>query len=1007
MIRVGAKNGATAAGGGPAEALAPSALVDRLFAARDTLGPWLVERFEKRDPLSEALRDNLASRVVPEPDEALGVLLIQLLRAGGDLDAWAAKTPGSGELLAQLGGTPSGSPAARTAFVEKLASVIDESAPYFERSGLIDRIGGMRFSAEPVVIDPSAALRAVGQVSRSSAVHGTPALPQLAQSLSYGGGEVVALLSSAFAKGRASLLARAVFAGAERTLPGRTEIAARLLRVLSEFRDPKTGAVNLSGLERAFGAEGAALAAALDRVSSRPVPERPNYPFLAEVVGALRRLMPARAVRPLVDALVRNDQLIPAKIEVLDRAAASVRKDRFSGEGLVAVQHLFPTLVPLVEKLIEKGMKPEDIHILGTPYTRNPLVAEYLSLLGVHVQVAEDTGLSTRGFEEHRQREIAKFLTGVASRKPLPPKGVQVLDDGGLLHLSLAGHGALDAATRSIFEKARKKGVEQTTRGLTELSKHPLSYDIVTVGDAEAKRREGKIIGWSLASSLVHEMRQTDLLDEVKHISLVGAGTVGLETGRELRDLGFGLSFVDLDEGKRKSAEARGFEAHASLGDVRDTTDLVFGATGKRSLNGAALLGFDGVIASGSSAAIEADASQIAAFGGDGPRRLNLLRPINFQGDGYEDLSPAQIGLTRTLLFGALAQETPEVPGAPKRVTLDVPFQDRVLGDWVALGGEKVAPIELRPKPLLARPDSLDSSGTATHDEWMTFLKNHPLPVNPPPNQSRYAAGRYTFQDADGTVRLVDTRVGRSAPTGLPGVPSMNLPAMLAAKESDAPSLPGLALGGRGEEGWAAPLKLEGDAWTTGKPSTVGQLGAVFFGDGETPGSFQVGAAFKRDGELTLLRPGRWDDGFEKHTIPGGTKNSLVRWVHRKQVLWIEKQPPRLVEVNLDGGPAIGLKHRLPKGMVSIEAVAHSGYIRADLLIGRDASGRLVLSKLHPPGIGDPPVLVLPEGAEFRGFRPDPADALRWIVDYNLAGEPDELDAHHQATLDAVGGFGG
>jgi hypothetical protein len=111
--------------------------------------------------------------------------------------------------------------------------------------------------------------------------------------------------------------------------------------------------------------------------------------------------------------------------------------------------------VPLVEACIAKGMAAKDIHILGTPYATNPLVAAYLRLLGVQVTEARDHGHTTRGFEEARVKEIGTFLHSVVHSASRPENGWKILDDGGLLFGTVD---ALPEAGRTQLDLPAKPG---------------------------------------------------------------------------------------------------------------------------------------------------------------------------------------------------------------------------------------------------------------------------------------------------------------------------------------------------------------------------------------------------------------------------------------------------------------------------------------------------------------------------------------------------------------------
>lgn len=994
-------------------------ILTRLAAATE-LGERVAKLMyeQKNTHLVRALRSRFAAPVGPHAPEALAALAVLLARSV-HLDATRGVPL---EVLSQLGPegaalaplirqrltaptSPPGSPE-----VKRLMELVENGVPYFERASTLKALTPAvpaSVSATGFVL-PESAVHRVSELTASAAAAG-PGLSAVLSALSYGGSHALELIADELGKQPAGPLAERLRAAtppgvALSSAPAR---AAALTRLLWQYRDPaQSGSVRWDLFLADTGPAGAELSARLQSASELPPPARANYRFLAATLEELRLSLPPETAQRLAFELVRKNGLIPTEVPALDAVKKGVPDGALAGKGLCAVQHLFPTLVPLVEACIEKGMDPKSMHILGTPYSSNPLVAAYLRILGVSVMEGQDAGGNTRDFEERRVQEIGVFLEHVAQSPNPPEKGWKLLDDGGLLQLAIAGHKrvhGLDPVKLSqLFPSETTDAIEQTTRGLTELDKYPLAYRTVTVANAPGKIEEGGVIGWSLADALLHELRQMGRLDNVKNVTLVSAGTVGLTTARELRDLNFVVTVVDRDPAKLARAKAEGFATATDAGTTLESCDLIYACTGKTALDGHQIAGWEGLIASGSSAAIEFNRDQINALRAEPITELNRGRPMNFNGDGYENLSPAEIGLTRALLFVALTQDTGG--GAPERIAVDARRDALAVRAWRRSGGHTPAALS-RETPRIAAPSRPDSvAGAARHDEWMAYLSSLPRAVCPPPHQVGFAPGLYFFQDEDGKVRGVRTSASDDAPvvsfeTSLTQVPSK----LLQLSERESPEW--LIELGHGEQHFVAPVTLDEGAVRVGVARPVEGGLRVFR---EADSSFHPSwgrrearsVLYAADGQLLYSFPG----SSQLHARPRSFQgDALFLRLADHTLAEIQKSPPAVSVRGLLGGGVVEQhfsSYTVPSAFARIDAVAPLDDHGNFALVGRSPDGRLVLAPLNVGPVGQK-VTFLPKDAVFRGMhRPSPeTEPFRFVVDYTLPGDPVELEhLRHQAV---------
>jgi hypothetical protein len=774
-------------------------------------------------------------------------------------------------------------------------------------------------------------------------------------------------------------------------------VAAALVQLLARYPSSTTNQVDWPRFCRDFGAVGTAIARSLNDAAALGTPARPNYTFASRVIEELRLSMPAHTARPLIDVLVRDSGLVPKQLAVLDVVKDRVPHDAVAGRGLVAVQHLFPTIVPMIEAMIEKGMDPSQMFILGTPYASNPLVASYLRTLGVNVMVGSDTGGNTRGFEEHRIGEVHRFLNEVVRTAVAPANGWKLLDDGGMLQTIIAGQkpvpdsGASSTTLQQLFDPTFTDAVEQTTRGLTELKKQPIAYRTVAVASSAPKQREGDVVGWALAEALLLESTQASRLSDQARVGVVSAGTIGINTAKHLRAAGFDVELVDTKAEARARATTAGFVAHDSVDRISDHVDVILSCTGHTSLRGDMLKDFDGALMSGSSAAIEFDAVQIDSHRSEGITILNRGRPANFHGDGYENLTAENIALTRALLFAAVVQDVSA--SAPGLVELDPALGTLAENTWDARGGPQTPVLDrtaASPRGAAQRPDLV--VGAARHDEWMAYLARLPRGVCPPPNQVGERPGLYIFADDDGQVRAVDTSRGdvvgaASLTVTLPSVPRSLV--ALTEPEANAWYVDGVdASTGRK---WFSMIERATSAFTATPAQPFDRRVAVRDVGAATSIVVEVGSTLQRSFPGTAQ--------LETLTRKG-TGPALYVSAAEQVVVEVQRTPARLFVHDVHD-TTVG-RHfaqiRLPRSVVEVEAVQLLPASETPLVVGRAADGALVLTPLVPGG--DARAVRLPHDAVFRGVhRPDPERPFHVVIDYTLPGDAVELESLRHAPL--------
>lgn len=953
----------------------------------------LVERPDGKMALR--VRDGLVTRVHPYEHEAVGALLAHLMTTSKsphelDLEGLRHVDEDGAQAVALLEAALAEPPNALTGYEEaRIIQASIDAVPWREQGAFSEALREANAVKDEFVTAPTR--------QNSDRAGGPARVPfgKLFVAATYDTVHVDRVINSLLERRPPGRLARSLMGKGE--LENRPARLARLLKTLWEYRvepGPQGPTLDTARLMLAFPDEGPLLVRALRLGGEVEVPDRPNYSEMAEVVDHLRVLPGTGA---LIDEIAHGPGLIPRKLESLEAVTALVPDDALAGKGLIGAQHLLTNTVPLIEACLQKGMSPQDVHLIGTPYNNNPLVIAYLKTLGVHIEGGHDNLASTLFLKDGKLAELEAFVRDVASREQ-PEKGWKILDDGGLLQKVIAGtersiYGqqwpSSSRPLSEVFPRQTTEAVEQTTRGSTEVP-HP-SYPTVAVYRAPGKKKEGEYIGWALADSLVQELKQRGLPVEQTRVNIAGAGTIGLWAAELLRQAGMPVSILDVNEAVVADARARGFEATTDAEYAAEHSDVILSCSGKNIWPGDVLRSFRGLMLSGSSMAAEFDVDAINAFREEPLRYGNLGRPLNFHGDGHAVLNPDEIGITLALLFTGLVQSRADRPGY---VDVDPVMEEAAIKAWPHAQGVALRPLGLEERKA-RRPDAVFVDGSATHEQWLSYLSSLRRPVYPPPNSVRGESPLYYFQGENGKPRVVDTRLGVSEEVPLPGVPRLSY--MLNHLHNRQ------FLVTRGDDGrehaWLADHS-NGHQFTPLGPFT--KLQSRYVKD-ETPSNgppdVQVGVAFSDGHSVKVLAPG----ASTVATLKAPEHDGLMIWPNPEVLLHVARDPPKVTPLLL-GEPGL-LAERwatltVPSSVTKVEAIGQWPHQKFHVGVGRNAKGEVVVWHLDG-GWSAPKLFTLPPGSTFRGARAAPGGLWgRFVIDYTLPGDPAELSSYRNLIID-------
>jgi len=389
--------------------------------------------------------------------------------------------------------------------------------------------------------------------------------------------------------------------------------------------------------------------------------------------------MPTFPRLPLLDSVFPNSRTLPI----------------LQGVALVCVQHLLETTGSLIEKFVEFGFAPGNIHVLGKLYSTDESAQTRLKALGVNVY-ENGSHFAWGRYSSQISRDIAAMwqqalLTGAFDHV----NRVIVLDDGG---------GNIAAVPRILVGSHSMVGVEQTMSGITlNRCEQPL-IPFIGVGSSAAKvLLEPRIIQEALFHRVVSKVPTKG-----GTAGVVGYGYIGRAVSEGLRSIGQNVLIYDVDPDKQSASSGQFLR---NIGDLYSECDTIWGCTGAdhlanvdwpRHLTGNQTLiscsskdsEFRSVlelingkpdfeyVSRLSDVVLDVPSSSVQILGGG--------FPINF--NATKEVEPARdIQLTRTLLFSGVLQAVylNKDIGSGVDIDLDPSSQIRIVSRWLELCPER------------------------------------------------------------------------------------------------------------------------------------------------------------------------------------------------------------------------------------------------------------------------------------------------------------------------------
>lgn len=318
---------------------------------------------------------------------------------------------------------------------------------------------------------------------------------------------------------------------------------------------------------------------------------------------------------------------------------------------IICVQHLYATTYVMFNGLFSKGLKPENLHVIGKCYSTDPKVYNQLESDGVNISSKSASFDSHTSYDKEFDNDINIFFDNIIKKVELDNfDKIIILDDGGFL---------IQIANQKIPSHYNIIGIEQTSAGFNRLYKQKIFFPVINTARSWIKMKYESPIIINLALRKLSE-KIDHLEPQPKQVLIMGYGTLGKIIFSTLKDK-FHVTYFDKDPSKSMISLS-------TLKNCLHQYDLIIGSTGETSLSQDTFkyLKKPTVLASVSSSDREFDSVHLrqktkrtfnchSDLNIEGILLLNCGFPINFDAD-YSKIDTDNFQLTRSLIFGAVCQ---------------------------------------------------------------------------------------------------------------------------------------------------------------------------------------------------------------------------------------------------------------------------------------------------------------------------------------------------------------
>lgn len=323
-----------------------------------------------------------------------------------------------------------------------------------------------------------------------------------------------------------------------------------------------------------------------------------------------------------------------------------------SSVKIVGVQHILETTHAMFRSLFERGLKPENVSLIGKCYSTNQDVYHEMLSDGITVCPSSLDYHSHESFDFQFKENISNFIEE-EMKKPLNLgiSSLIILDDGGKCLESMSD--------LPITQNLKIVGIEQTTSGYDLIKNKILPYPVINVARSPVKLEyESPLIAQAAIERIDKALAM--LSTKPKKCLIIGGGAIGKAIYHKLNSY---IQTDIFDTNKQFSSLSQ-----ENLPDILPKYDCIIGCTGRTTIpkHQHKHLSPNTVLISASSSDREFEAvhlrRQISPNSDchsnlkiNGLYLLNSGFPINFDGE-RENIIPELIQLTIALITAGIIQ---------------------------------------------------------------------------------------------------------------------------------------------------------------------------------------------------------------------------------------------------------------------------------------------------------------------------------------------------------------
>ncbi len=263
-------------------------------------------------------------------------------------------------------------------------------------------------------------------------------------------------------------------------------------------------------------------------------------------------------------------------IELLNNRFKLSQKKPLKNFLFIGIQHIQKSIVPLIHAVIDYGVVPNDTYLIGKAYSLNCEVFSYIQKMGCTVLTNNLMLNPAKSYEKEIEKSINSLFKEI----------IQKLQDNSDLSALIVDEGgkAITLLHKKYTEYCNRfYCVEQTTRGINEISKLNLLCPVINVARSTAKTEiEGPLIAKSMADGLEFRLSEWESVFKLnnKHVLIIGYGVVGRNLAADLFKRGFSVSIYENDPKVLDSIFDTYLIIEKSLIDAFRNTSIVIGCTG-------------------------------------------------------------------------------------------------------------------------------------------------------------------------------------------------------------------------------------------------------------------------------------------------------------------------------------------------------------------------------------------------------------------------------------------